>query len=336
MTATPDEPGAPFFSVVVPVYNSEQTLTELHQRLTTVLEDLRRPYELIFVEDCGRDGSWQRLRDLATRDRRITAMQLMRNSGQGNATLAGLQAAAGQVIITLDDDLQHPPEELPAMIHALLTDFDLDAVIGAPLVKRHSLVRRLGSRLINQVNSLMLSKDPNLVLTGFRVMRRQVVDAILDLRVPYPAIGLMLISVTRRITNQTVRHDPRKVGKSNYHLRPLIKQTLSNFIGYSVLPLHLLAAVGATGILISAFIALFYLARYLLVGIGVAGWTTLLLVLLALSGFNFFAFAILGEYLLKMTQIASHTAGWIIRSKVSQGEDAPAREDLARVETGKP
>lgn len=334
MTAILEAPGAPFFSVVVPVYNSEQTLPELHQRLTTVLEDLRRPYELIFVEDCGRDGSWQRLRALAAQDARITALQLMRNSGQGNATLAGLQAAAGQVIITLDDDLQHPPEELPALIQALLGDPDLDVVIGAPLVKRHNLARRLGSRLINQVNSLMLNKDPSLVFTGFRVMRRQVVDAILDLRVPYPAIGLMLIAVTRRIANRTVRHDPRKVGKSNYHLRPLIKQTLSNFIGYSVLPLHLLAAVGAAGIAVSGFLALFYLARYLIVGIGVAGWTTLLLVLLALSGFNFFAFAILGEYLLKMTQIASHTARWIVRSRVSQGEAAPAREELARVEPG--
>lgn len=304
------------FSVVVPVFNSEKTLPELYQRLIAVMESLGEPFEVIFVEDCGIDCSWYFLRELATKDSRITALQLMRNSGQGNATLAGIEISQGEFVITIDDDLQNPPEELPDMIRALRGNDNIDVVIGVPRKKQHNLVRRLGSNLINRMDSWFLHKDHALRFTGFRVIRCQVADAIIGLRTPYPALGPMLISVTHRINNVMVLHEPRKEGESTYKFRQIVKQTLSNFIGYSILPLHLLALIGVLGILFSFLFSAYLIFLYITVGISVPGWTTLLLVLLALSGFNFFAFAVIGEYVLRLNQISSNVSQYLVRNYV--------------------
>ncbi|NZA25313.1 glycosyltransferase family 2 protein [Luteimonas sp. SJ-92] len=301
------------FSIVVPVYNSQATLPELHRRLTTTMEALGEPFELVFVEDGGRDGSWKVLETLAELDPRLKAVQLMRNSGQGNATLAGIEQSTGEIIVTLDDDLQHPPEEIPSMIGALRADHECDVVIGAPEIKRHNLVRRTGSALVNRVNTWFLHKDPELRFTGFRAMRRNVAEALLGQRVPYPALGPMLISITPRIVNLVVRHDARQHGRSGYDLRRIIKQTLANFIGYSILPLHMLAAIGAFGVLFSILFSVYFAVRYFAHGIGVPGWTTLLLTLLGLSGFNFFAFGVLGEYILRISRNTERLNHRIVR-----------------------
>jgi polyisoprenyl-phosphate glycosyltransferase len=308
------------FSVVVPVYNSERTLMELYKRLMNVMEALDEPFEFIFVEDCGIDCSWQLLQEIAAEDPRVTALQLMHNSGQGNATLAGIGISKGEYIITLDDDLQHPPEELPEMIQALRENDGVDVVIGAPRQKHHGLVRHLGSTFINRMNSWFLHKDPSLRFTSFRVMRRQIANFIIGLRTPYPALGPMLISITHRIINITVRHEPRREGKSAYQFRQIVKQTLSNFIGYSILPLHLLASIGLLGILVTFLLGSYFIIRYFTVGISVSGWTSLLLVLLALSGFNFFAFAVLGEYILRINQISSNISKCLVRNCVKREE----------------
>lgn len=311
--------GCIVYSVVVPVYNSEGMLRELHRRIVAVMEELHEPFEIVFVEDCGRDRSWHVLRDLAGGDLRVTALQLMRNSGQGNATLAGLSRARGAFVITLDDDLQHPPEELPPMIRTLHEDADLDVVIGVPREKQHHFVRRMGSNFINCVNSWFLEKDPKLRFTGFRVMRFQVAKALVAMQVPYPALGPMLISATRRIANVTVRHDPRKEGRSGYTVQRIVKQTLSNFIGYSMLPLRILAMIGAMGVLGSVLLGTYYFTRYFIIGVSVPGWMTLLLLTLAISGFNFFAFSIIGEYILRIMQTSSRTSQCVVRQAVVGG-----------------
>jgi dolichol-phosphate mannosyltransferase/undecaprenyl-phosphate 4-deoxy-4-formamido-L-arabinose transferase len=308
-------------SIIIPVFNSEKTLMELYQRIINSISPLNKTYEIIFVEDCSRDQSWDLLCELAQGNRDVTAIQLLKNSGQGNATLAGLEFSQGNIVVTLDDDLQFAPEEIPNLVQYLYEHSDVDVVIGAPVQRKDNWVRRLGSSFINRINSVLVQKDAKLRMTSFRAIRRQVVDVVLTLKIPYPALGLVLNSVTMRIKNIPVNHYARKNGKSNYSLWRILNQTLSNFIGYSVMPLHVLAFIGVIGILVSASLSVFYLVRYFAVGITVAGWTTLLLVLLALSGFNFFAFAILGEYLLRITQISANTSKWYVRNIVSASGD---------------
>lgn len=310
----------PAYSIVIPVYQSARMLPELHQRLTAVMQGLGKPYEIIFVEDCGRDNAWQLLQELAKKDDRVSAIQLMHNSGQSNATLCGLAHARGGAIITMDDDLQHPPEEIPALIRALGPD--VDVVMGTPKEKMHHWFRRLGSGIMHDINCYLLGKDRSLRFTSFRLMRRGVVDGLLILRTLSPALGPMINTVTHRIINTTVEHAPRKEGRSGYTFRRLFAQTMSNLIGYSMLPLRLLAVIGGVGIVLSIAFAIGLVLHYLQGGV-VPGWTSIALLLVMLSGFNFFAFAIIGEYVLRILQRVNATPQYFVRMRIpsERGEE---------------
>lgn len=302
------------YSIVIPVYRSARMLPELYDRLTRVMQGLDAAYEIIFVEDCGPDDSWLVLQALAAKDLAVMVIQLMRNSGQSNATLCGFAQARGRIVITMDDDLQHPPEEIPALIQALHAD--VDVVMGVPKEKKHHWFRRLGSNIVHNINCFLLGKNRNLRFTSFRLMRRAVVDGLLTLRTLSPALGPMINSVTHRIINVTVLHAPRKEGESGYTFSRLFLQTMSNLIGYSMLPLRLLGLIGGAGILLSIGLAAVLVVHYLRGGV-VPGWTSTVLLLLMLSGFNFFAFAILGEYVLRILQRVNATPQYFVRARLS-------------------
>lgn len=304
----------PLYSIVIPVYGSAESLRKLHSGVSEVMKAITSDYEFIFVDDCSPDEAWSVLEDLARTDPRVTAVQLMRNVGQGAATLCGLGKAKGELIITMDDDLQHPPDEIPKLVEALHANPRLDAVMGEPLEKRHNAIRRLGSRLVHELNSALLGKDRNIHFTSFRILRRNVVDVLLTLRTMHPALGPMINSVTKNIGNVTVRHDRRKAGKSGYTLSRIMRQLAGNLIGYSMLPLHLVGVVGIVGILTSIGLGLAILVRYLAGGILVPGWTTIVLLLVILSGVTFLSLAVLGEYLLKILQLANASPQYVIRS----------------------
>lgn len=303
-------------SVVIPVYGSEKILPVLYSQLKEMLLKNNYDHEIILVDDCGPGRTWPIIRELAENDDAVKGIQLMKNSGQGSATLAGLKVVTGDIIVTMDDDMQHPPEEVPKLIDALLSDPDLDVIIGAPHEKKHNASRRLGSHFINLLNSKFLGKDINLRFTGFRAIRSNVAAEITKMVTYYPALGPMLLTVTRRIKNITFNHKERMEGKSNYSFSRLLKQTLSNFIGYSMLPLRILAVIGAIGIIISICLGIYNLSRYFIVGVKTTGWTSLILVLVSISGFNFFAFAMLGEYILRISHTSSDTPPYTIRTIV--------------------
>lgn len=300
-------------SVVVPVYNSAATLQELYERLAAVLERYGASFEMIFVEDAGTDASWHVLTSLAQLDGRVRAIQLMKNSGQGSATMCGLMRARGSVVVTLDDDLQHPPEEIPRLLAVLDSDPEIDVAIGVPRTKRHSIIRRLGSWLIDRGNSIMLDKPRDLRFTAFRAMRSTVVAELGVQRVIRPALGPMLITVTNRICNIEVDHHPRMVGRSGYTPRQILQQTMSNAIGYSVLPLRILALLGLVGIGASVSLTVFYVVRFVSGGISAPGFATQILLTTTMFGFNFFAFGVLGEYVLRILQLSGDQPAYGIR-----------------------
>ena len=192
------------FSIVIPVYGSELIIEELYRKLTAVMESIGKPFEVIFVDDCGPDESWRVLQSFASTDDRIIAIQLMSNSGQGAATLCGFSKVNGKFVITMDDDLQHPPEEIPHLWDALSSQEDIDVIMGVPRRKQHNFFRRIGSSFINQVNSIFLGKDPDLKFTSFRLMRRPVVSGLLELKTLHPALGPMINSVTRLVAMSVI------------------------------------------------------------------------------------------------------------------------------------
>ena len=306
------------YSVVIPVYGSACILPELHNRLTVAMHVLGKTYEIIFVDDCGLDDSWRVLQDLAKKDTTMIAIQLMRNSGQANATLCGLAHASGELIFTMDDDLQHPPEEISRLLEAM--NEDVDVVLGVPIEKKHHWFRRLGSRLVHNLNSYLLGKDRHLRFSSFRLMRRQVVYALLELRTLSPAMGPLINSVTNRIINTEVLHAPREKGRSSYTLRSLLSVLTSNLLGFSMLPLRLLAVTGLIGIVLSLTILLVLISRYFTRGVSVPGWTSIALSLSVISGFNFFAFSILGEYLLQILKRVNSVPPYRVRSLICESD----------------
>jgi dolichol-phosphate mannosyltransferase/undecaprenyl-phosphate 4-deoxy-4-formamido-L-arabinose transferase len=300
------------------VYNSEQTLPELHERIVQVMEAMGARFEIVFVEDCSADRSWQVLQAIAGSDERVRAIQL-----QASATMCGLRHSVGQIAITLDDDLQNPPEEIPVLVNALENDPELDVVIGIPGEKQHAFWRNVGSKVVNLINSFAIKKDRSLKFSGFRAMRRIVVDRLVELNVPQPAIGVLLCSITPRITNVTVRHEPRPAGRSGYTIAKILGLTLSNFLTFSAFPLRFLALVGVFGIVASLVYGLVIIVRFFNGGIGVPGWTTIALLLIAMSGFSFFALGLIGEYLLRILQSAQNTPQYVVRQRI----EGHSRED---------
>jgi len=305
---------SPAYSIVVPVFNGEMTLRELHAGLVKHMSPLGGRFELILVDDCSGDASWAVIEELAHADSRVRGLQLMRNSGQGAATIAGLAHARAPLIVTMDDDLQNPPHEVPRLCRFMEAHPEIDAAFGHPRNQRHALWRRSGSVLVHRLSSLMFAQARDFKLTSFRIMRHEVVQPLLSLRVREPAIGPLLATITRRLANVEVDHASRTDGGSGYSLRKLLRLTLAKFLGFSTFPLRFLAFVGLLGIGVSALFGCVILFRYFFGQIAVPGWTTLTLLLVGLSGFIFLAFGIVGEYLQQILEIARGSPSFVLRA----------------------
>jgi len=210
-------------SVVVPVFNSDRTLRRLHQRLTAAMKSLDTDYELVFVHDGGTDRSWSVLTELAAEDARMVAIDLERNFGQHNATLCGLRTARGDAVVTIDDDLQSFPEDIPALLRGLLPD--VDVVYGVYARSYGMSVRGLGSRLALSLYALKfrIAVPPS----SFRAIRRGILDRLIQCNGSSIVIDSVLAGLTRRISGVTVRHQPRQHGSSGYGFGALARMTLT-------------------------------------------------------------------------------------------------------------
>lgn len=319
----PVEP-LPEISIVVPVYFGAETIEELHERLVRVMTGMGRPFEIIMVDDGSEDASWATIRRLVEKDRRVQGLRLMRNYGQSNATVAGLMRARGNLLLTIDDDLQNPPEEIPKLIGAMEEDPDLDVVIGAPREKQHASWRNLASGLLNSVSNRIFTRARSFKLTSFRLMRRGVVEPLFDLNMPLHVPGAQLGRITQRIANVSVEHAPRTQGRSRYTFRKMFGLTINKLLGFSVFPLRFLAIMGVIGVVASFILGVVYLVLWLSGAVRVPGFITQILFLVMLSGFNFLAFGILGEYLQQILLSARNTPAFIVREHAGR----PADRDL--------
>lgn len=302
-------------SVVVPVYRSQATLHELHQRLSQALSETGLGYEIILVDDASPDDSWSIMKELRQTDERVKIIQHMRNFGQHQALLCGMAHSCGEIIITMDDDLQHPPEEIPKLLNALQEDDEIDAVLGAYNVKRHNVFRNLATGLLVSITNWVFQNDRSLPITSFRAIRWAVVEQMLLDQSIYPRINFMLLGITNRIQGVPVRHEPRKHGNSTYSLRRLTSDAMTNILSNSSLPLQLISYIGFASSILSFLLAIYYLYRYFSGGILVAGWTTLVLLTLFTSGMMLFSFGVVGEYLIRILKEVRKPPRYIIRSK---------------------
>jgi undecaprenyl-phosphate 4-deoxy-4-formamido-L-arabinose transferase len=285
-------------SVVIPVFRSGPMLEELYQRLQSVLSSLTDRWDIILVDDASNDGTFDRMLELYNRDNRVKLVRFARNMGQHHATLCGLQRAGGDCVLTLDDDLQDPPEEIPSFLAKIEEGYDL--VIGRISgSKQHSWLRNIASHTMQSLVSRILGKPRGLALSSFRCMTRRAVEGIASFTGTHVFIpALMLSSVPPdRICNVPFAHHPRLVGSGNYTLRKLFKIFSYLIINYSHVPLRLVTTWGFILSLASLVYALFIVIKVLIYGSPFSGWPSLAVLISFLSGNVLLCMGILGEYI---------------------------------------
>jgi len=285
-------------SFVIPVYRSAKILPELCRRLIAVFDGLSVNFELIFVEDCGGDDSWLVIQKLSTQDSRVRGYKLSRNYGQHNAILCGVRVAKGEVIVTLDDDLQHPPEELPKLLAKLEEGYDV--VYGPPEREQHGLLRDFASQITKWALEGAMGAANARQVSALRAFRTALRDAFIDYRSPTVNIDVLLTWATTRFSAVRVRHEPRKFGRSGYTPQKLVRHALNMMTGYSTRPLHLASMMGLILALFGLGILSYVLIRWLIEGSIVPGFVFLASVTALFSGAQLIALGIIGEYLARM------------------------------------
>jgi len=284
-------------SVVIPAYKSSESLPLLVQRLETVLAE--QDFEIIVVDDGSPDDTWLVAKNLKATRSRLRIVRLLRNSGQHNALLCGFSLARGTIIVTMDDDLQNPPEEVPKLVAAIQEGYDL--AIGAYDTKLHTAEQTFGSKFVNDVQMRIFNLPEGFQLTSFRAVRRVVVDNVLAMGCVFPYITSMLLSHTSRCVNVPVLHEPRRFDRSNYNLKRSTLLALNLLLNYSSYPLYVVAALCFSALAISMVVGLWVLSRSL-GGTTLPGWASTLIAISFFNGLILFALVIQGLYLSRLNQ----------------------------------
>jgi glycosyltransferase involved in cell wall biosynthesis len=318
----PDQPvhSAPALSVVVPVYNGAATVAALVEALAAL--EVPGGLEIVLVNDGSPDASGEVCRGLlATASVPITYVEHARNYGEHNAVMTGLRHARGLYVITMDDDLQNPPEEV-VRLFLYTRDGGYDVVYTRYAEKQHEGWRNLGSRFANRVADLLIDKPRGLYLSSFRCMSRLVVDGVIRYEGPFPYVDGLIMQVTQRIGSLEVKHLPRAVGRSNYTLRRLVRLWLNLAVNFSLLPLRLAVFAGVAMAALGALGAL-YVVWHALTGEQPQGWASTMVVILLVSGVQFVILGILGEYLGRTFMTGNRRPQGIVRAVAHGGAAAP-------------
>jgi len=308
---------SPGISVVVPVYNSAATLGELVSRLEQVIGRLADRFELVLVNDGSTDRSWPVLRELEQSHESVHAIDLMRNYGQHNAILCGIRAARYEVIVTLDDDLQNPPEEIPLLLDKMAEGYDV--VYGTPNQPQHGFWRTLASKVTKWVLQGAMGAEVARKVSPFRAFRLAMREAFASYSAPSVCIDVLLTWGTSRFAAVPVRHEARRSGASGYTVRRLIMHAMSMMTGFSTLPLQLASIVGFVFTLVGLALLVFVLAQYWIHGGSVPGFPFLASVIVIFSGAQLFALGIMGEYLARMHFRMMDRPSYAVREVLGEG-----------------
>lgn len=308
-------PAARGVSVVAPVYNSQESLPLLVERLLPVLQALDRPFELVLVDDGSRDASSRVARNLAARHHWVRSVGLMRNYGQHNALLCGIRAARHGVIVTVDDDLQNPPEEIPKLLARL--EAGADVVYGTPAHEQHGLWRDLASQATKIALQSAMGAETARKVSAFRAFRTELRQGFAGYRGPFVSIDVLLTWTTTRFESVVVRHDPRRMGASNYSFRKLVTHALNMMTGFSTLPLQVASLAGFALTLFGAGVLVYVIGRYLITGGSVPGFPFLACIIAIFSGAQLFALGVIGEYLARMHFRMMDRPPYVVREEES-------------------
>ena len=308
----------PSLSIVIPVFKSEDSLSALIERLADELGQIAQAFEVILVDDSSPDQSWMQIETLSARYPWVRGIQLMRNYGQHNALLCGIRAARHDIIVTMDDDLQHPPDQIALLLQKLADGYDV--VYGAPQREQHGLWRDLASQVTKFTLRQSMGIETAQNVSAFRAFRTQLRDAFATYQSPYVSIDVLLTWATTRFATVRVRHEPRPYGTSTYTLRKLIRHTINMITGFSVLPLRLASILGFIMTIFGVGVLIYVIGRALVFGIVVQGFAFLASIIAIFAGAQLFALGIFGEYLARMYYRSLERPTYIVRTRIETSD----------------
>jgi glycosyltransferase involved in cell wall biosynthesis len=306
-------------SFLIPVYRSQESLEELYTRILSAFNNQHIEREIIFVEDCGGDGSWDVIKKIASSDVSVKGIQMSRNYGQHNALLCGIREASGEIIVTLDDDLQHPPEVIPELLEKL--DQGYDVVYGPPIDEKHGFLRNLASQVTKFALQSSMGAANARNVSALRAFRSSLRDGFSNYRSPTVNIDVLLTWSTNRFSSVNVRHEARRHGESGYTVRKLLIHAFNMITGFSTLPLQIASCVGFAFSLFGLFILVYLLFRWMLIGSVVPGFIFIASMIAVFSGAQLLAMGIMGEYIARMHFRSMDRPSYVVKRRLVSGSE---------------
>ena len=310
-------------SFVIPCYRSEGTVTAVVDEIRRTMPTLPQyDYEIILVNDCSPDGTFEVISALALEDERVTAVDLAKNFGQHAALMAGFHHCAGDIVVCLDDDGQTPADEVGKLLEKLEEGYDV--VYASYEHKQHSPFRNWGTRLNNRMTEIMLGKPRELSIPSYLAARRFVIDEILNYKNCFPYVDGLVLRTTRRLCNVPVNHRQREQGESGYTLGKLISLWMNGFTSFSTKPLRLATFMGAFTALAGFIYAVIIVIKHFVDSSIPTGWSSTMALQLVLGGIILIVLGLVGEYVGRIFMCINASPQFVQRQVIKK-EDADKR-----------
>lgn len=300
----------PDYSIIVPVFNSSQSLEELFSRIEGTMSGIRKSYRVIFVDDASQDNSWEKLRAIYRENPdRVSVIRLSRNFGQHNATLCGIAQADGEYIFTIDDDLQHPPEEMLKLMETM-KETDADLVYGISGEKKHSTARNMGSNVIKKGSKHIFRTKGN--GSSFRLMKSALGKNLMNHQVNFIYLDEIFNWYTSHISFAEVEHKKRPYQESTYTPRTLFSLLTNLVIYYTAIPLKLMVYGGFISALLSFTTGMFFIYRKIVMDVPL-GFTALIVAILFSTSVILLSLGVIGEYLSRIYMVQNRKPPFAIK-----------------------
>jgi glycosyltransferase involved in cell wall biosynthesis len=280
-------------SVIIPVYNSEDCLLALNKEIEKELS-IFADYELILVNDKSTDASWEIIKQVCIANDKAIGINLRKNFGQDSALLAGLRQSTGSYVVIMDDDLQHSPSDIIHLYNKCKEGYDVCYALFPD--KKQKNWKNFGSWLNGKLSEKILNKPPQIYLSPFKIINKEVVDEVARFSGPFPYIDATILSVTSNLSQVEVSHHKRFSGKGNYSLIRSMIVFVKHATNYSIYPLRVVSAIGFASALISFILGAFYLIQYFAGDRKVEGWITIVILLIFFGGMILMSLGLIGEY----------------------------------------
>ncbi|MFH1287800.1 MAG: glycosyltransferase family 2 protein [bacterium] len=304
----------PKFSIVVPVFNEKSNLIILHERLTKVMENFGKSYEIIFIDDGSKDVSWNIVEQLHSKDNNVKGLKFSRNFGHHVALTAGMDISKGDAVILMDADLQDQPEEIPVLYKKFQEGYDV--VFGIRKERQHNLLKRITSKIFLFFMNRIVDSDVPINSHIFRIMSRRIVDTIKQFRERERFITGLISFVGFKQTGVKIKHGKRFSGKTKYGLGKLIMLALNTLTSFSYKPLQLASIIGAIVSLFSFCCIIYLVIKKLIFDIPIMGWTSIMVTVLFIGGVQMLFLGILGEYIGRTYSEVQNRPIYIVEDKL--------------------